>query len=247
MTQGTSSHNRTNINVKRLFGYHMRLPLIPFPLITTKYIHFKSVVGELLWFLSGSTNVKPLQQQGIRIWNEWADEQGELGPTYGQQWRAWDGKVDQIAQVIDQIRTHPTSRRLLVSAWNVTMIPHMRLPPCHVLFQFFVDNDRLSCHVYQRSADVFLGVPFNLASYALLTHLIAAQTHLIPHELIWTGGDCHIYDNHLEVAAIQLLRQPFPLPTLTLAPRLNINDYTPSDITLNHYQHHPPLKATVAV
>ena len=222
-----------------------------FPLVTTKRVHFKSVAYELLWFLRGDSNVRWLQEHGISIWDEWADSTGELGPVYGVQWRSWPtpggGHVDQIAQVIDQIRTNPTSRRLIVSAWNVAELDRMALPPCHVLFQFYVLDGRLSVQVYQRSADMFLGVPFNIASYALLAHMIADQTGLGVGDLVWTGGDCHIYDNHVEQVRTQLAREPYPAPTLRLRHRDSIFDYEYEDIEVLDYQHHPGIKAPVAV
>jgi thymidylate synthase len=223
-----------------------------FPLITTKRVHFKSLAYELLWFLRGDSNVHWLQEHGVTIWDEWADSQGDLGPIYGVQWRSWptpDGRnIDQIAQVVEQIRTTPDSRRLIVSAWNVAQIPEMALAPCHALFQFYVNDGRLSCQLYQRSADMFLGVPFNVASYALLTCMIAQQTGLEPGDFVWTGGDCHIYRNHLEQVHRQLARDPFPAPTLHFARTPDsIFDYRYEDFVIENYQHHPGIKAPVAV
>ena len=223
-----------------------------FPLITTKKVHFKSVVGELLWFLRGDSNVRFLQENGVRIWNEWADETGELGPVYGVQWRSWptpDGRhVDQIAQVIEQIRGNPDSRRLIVSAWNVGELERMALPPCHAFFQFYVADGRLSCQLYQRSCDSLLGVPFNIASYALLTHMVAQVCGLGVGEFIWTGGDCHIYANHIEQVNTQLARDCYELPTLTLNPAIkDIFDFDFADISIDNYQSHAAIKAPVAV
>jgi thymidylate synthase len=235
-----------------VFGRQIRYDLSQgFPLITTKRVHLKSVAYELLWFLRGDSNVRWLQEHGVSIWDEWASADGELGPVYGVQWRSWptpDGRhVDQIQQVIEQIRTNPDSRRLIVSAWNVAEISNMALPPCHLLFQFYVADGRLSCQLYQRSADMFLGVPFNIASYALLTHMVAQQTGLEVGEFVWTGGDCHVYDNHVEQVREQLSRDPYPYPRLELAPRASILDYTYEDIQVVGYQHHPAIKAPVAV
>lgn len=253
---GVRIPDRTGTGARSLIGQQMRYDLADgFPLITTKRVHFKSVIGELLWFLSGSTNVNELRDKhGVTIWDEWADQGGELGPVYGQQWRAWglalsdDGmRVDQITNVIESIKADPHSRRHIVSAWNPAEIPLMALAPCHALFQFFVRDGRLSCQLYQRSADMFLGVPFNIASYALLTHMIAAQTGLEVGEFIWTGGDVHLYENHIEQARAQLTRTPRNLPTLTLDPANNINDYTPDHIHLTGYDPHPRITAPVAV
>jgi len=253
LTDGTDKTDRTGTGTRSVFGYQMRFDLQQgFPLVTTKKVHFKSVVYELLWIISGNTNVRYLQEHGVRIWNEWADENGDLGPVYGKQWRSWPTNagnvIDQLAQVIEMIRVNPDSRRLIVNAWHVGELEHMALPPCHLLFQFYVANGRLSCQLYQRSADSFLGVPFNIASYALLTHLIAAQCQLDVGEFIWTGGDCHIYDNHREQVALQLSREPLPLPHLTLLRTPgSINDYQFEDIELTDYQAHPTIKAPVAV
>jgi thymidylate synthase len=252
LTEGSPKGDRTGTGTRSLFGAQLRYDLAAgFPLITTKRVHFKSVAYELLWFLRGESNVGWLQEHGVRIWNEWADGDGELGPVYGVQWRSWptpSGEhVDQIAQVIEQIRNNPDSRRLIVSAWNVADIPQMALAPCHAFFQFYVNDGKLSCQLYQRSADMFLGVPFNIASYALLTHLIAAQTGLEVGEFIWTGGDCHIYDNHVEQVEEQLSRTAFALPELHIAPRESIDDYQYEDFEIVDYAHHPAIKGAVAV
>ena len=250
---GTSKEDRTGTGTLSVFGRQMRFDLAnSFPLITTKRIHFKSVALELLWFLRGESNVKWLQDQGVRIWNEWADEDGELGPVYGVQWRSWPtpdgGHIDQISEVVDSLRNNPDSRRHIVSAWNVAEIENMALPPCHVFFQFYVADGKLSCQLYQRSADMFLGVPFNIASYALLTRMLAHQLNLEPGEFIWTGGDVHIYTNHLEQVREQLSRKPYPYPTLEFASRpSSIFDYSLEDFVVNNYQHHPTIKGTVAV
>ena len=223
-----------------------------FPLVTTKKLHLKSIVHELLWFLKGETNIKYLADHGVSIWNEWADENGELGPVYGKQWRSWEGAngqvIDQVTDVIKQIKKNPDSRRLIISAWNVADLPHMALMPCHTLFQFYVEDGKLSCQLYQRSADVFLGVPFNIASYALLTLMMAQVCDLEPGDFVHTFGDVHLYNNHLEQAKLQLTRQPYPLPTMTLNPSIkNIFDFTYEDFKLENYQFHPPIKAPVAV
>lgn len=250
---GTEKTDRTGTGTISVFGHQMRFDLqAGFPLVTTKKIHIKSVVHELLWFLKGDTNVAYLQENGVRIWNEWADDDGELGPVYGAQWRSWrgaDGQViDQIANLIDTIKTNPDSRRLLVNAWNVGELEHMALPPCHLLFQFYVADGRLSCQLYQRSADAFLGVPFNIASYALLTHMVAQQCDLDVGEFVWTGGDCHIYTNHLEQVALQTTREPYPLPTLKIKRRPEaIDAYEFDDFEFVNYQHHPLIKGVVAV
>lgn len=253
LTQGTDKTDRTGTGTRGVFGYQMRFDLQQgFPLLTTKKVHFKSIVHELLWFISGNTNIRYLQENQVRIWNEWADVNGDLGPVYGQQWRSWptcNGKsIDQLAQVIHDIKNNPDSRRLLVSAWNVGELASMALPPCHLLFQFYVADGRLSCQLYQRSADSFLGVPFNIASYALLTHMIAALCDLDVGEFIWTGGDCHIYHNHMEQVQLQLTREPLPPPQLVLQ-RIpsDINDFVYDDILLQNYQSHPAIKAPVAV
>ena len=253
-THGASKSDRTGTGTRSVFGYQMRFDLREgFPLVTTKKVHFKSIVCELLWFLRGDSNVRWLQEQGVTIWDEWADPAtGDLGPIYGVQWRSWPtpggGHIDQMAQVIDQIRQTPDSRRMLVSAWNVADLDQMALMPCHVLFQFYVAEGRLSCQLYQRSADIFLGVPFNIASYALLTHMLAQQCDLQPGEFIWTGGDCHIYNNHLEQVQQQLERTPFAWPTLHLRRRPpSLFDYELQDFEVLNYQHHPAIKAPVAV
>jgi thymidylate synthase len=252
LTEGSPKGDRTGTGTRSLFGAQLRYDLSKgFPLVSTKRVHFKSVAYELLWFLRGEGNATWLQEHGVRIWNEWADADGDLGPVYGVQWRSWptpSGEhVDQIAQVIEQIKTNPDSRRLIVSAWNVADVPDMALAPCHAFFQFYVNDGKLSCQLYQRSADMFLGVPFNIASYALLTHMIAAQTGLEVGDFVWTGGDCHIYDNHVEQVEEQLSRTAYPMPTLELAPRDSIDDYEYEDFTVVGYVHHPAIKAAVAV
>ncbi|HEV8445128.1 MAG TPA: thymidylate synthase [Steroidobacteraceae bacterium] len=250
---GTRKGDRTGTGTLSVFGYQMRFDLAErFPLLTTKKIHMKSVVHELLWFLQGSTNVAYLRANGVTIWDEWADANGELGPVYGKQWRNWptpDGRhIDQIAAVVEQLRTNPDSRRIIVSAWNVGELEQMKLMPCHAFFQFYVSERRLSCQLYQRSADIFLGVPFNIASYALLTHMVAQQCDLEPGEFIWTGGDCHLYLNHLEQVDEQLSRVPLGLPRLVLARRPpTLFDYAFEDFQIANYQHHPAIKAPVAV
>jgi thymidylate synthase len=250
---GVRKDDRTGTGTLSLFGHQMRFDLAAgFPLVTTKKIHVRSIIYELLWFLRGDTNVSWLRQHGVTIWDEWADEQGELGPVYGKQWRAWlapDGRsIDQIAQVLEQLRRNPDSRRIIVSAWNVGELDRMALMPCHAFFQFHVAAGRLSCQLYQRSADMFLGVPFNIASYALLVHMLAQQCDLQPGELIWTGGDCHLYLNHLEQADLQLGREPLPLPVLRLRRRPpSIFDYEYEDFEFVSYQHHAAIKAPVAV
>lgn len=253
LTRGAAKGDRTGTGTLSVFGYQMRFDLqAGFPLVTTKKLHTRSIIHELIWFLQGDTNVRYLQENGVRIWNEWADENGELGPVYGAQWRAWpaaDGRtIDQISQVIHDIQTQPHSRRLIVNAWNVGEIERMALPPCHVLFQFHVVEDRLSCQLYQRSADVFLGVPFNIASYALLTHMVAQVCNLEAGEFIHTFGDAHLYNNHLEQARLQLTRQPYPLPKIKLNPEVHsIFDFTYEDFELIDYQAHPHIKAEVSV
>ena len=248
LENGAQKTDRTGTGTRSVFGRQLRFDLAEgFPLITTKRVHFRSIAYELLWFLRGDGNVQWLQDNRVTIWNEWADEDGNLGPVYGVQWRSWptrdNGTIDQIAQVIEQIKSNPDSRRLIVSAWNVEDIPNMALAPCHLLFQFYVADGKLSCQLYQRSADLFLGVPFNIASYALLTHMIAAQTGLAVGEFIWTGGDCHIYENHLDQVNEQLSREPFLSPQIRLAPRGSIDDYTFADFEVLNYQHHPGIKA----
>lgn len=250
---GARKTDRTGTGTLSVFGHQMRFDLAAgFPLVTTKKIHTRSVVHELLWFLRGETNVRYLRENGVTIWDEWADENGELGPVYGKQWRDWvapDGRhIDQIANVVAQLRGNPDSRRIIVSAWNVGELEQMRLAPCHAFFQFYVANGRLSCHLYQRSADLFLGVPFNIAGYALLTHMLAQQTDLAPGELVWTGGDCHLYLNHLEQVDVQLTRTPFPPPRLEFRRRpRHIFDYVFEDFEFVNYQCHPSIRAPVAV
>jgi thymidylate synthase len=257
---GIQKNDRTGTGTQSCFGYQMRFDLREgFPLITTKKLHLKSIIYELLWFLKGETNIGYLKKHGVRIWDEWANEQGELGPVYGKQWRSWDGadgkQIDQISGLIHQLKTNPDSRRMIVSAWNVAELPAMALMPCHVLFQFYVappekhnGRGRLSCQLYQRSADVFLGVPFNIASYALLTCMIAQVTDLEPGEFIHSFGDVHLYNNHREQANLQLTRTPNPLPQMKLNPVVkNIFDFHFEDFTLENYQPHPSIKAQVAV
>jgi thymidylate synthase len=251
--QGAAKQDRTGTGTRALFGYQMRFDLAAgFPLVTTKKIHLPSVIHELLWFLSGDTNTRYLREHGVRIWDQWADAHGELGPVYGRQWRRWqaaDGRlIDQISETVRLIRTDPDSRRIIVSAWNVGELSAMALQPCHALFQFFVAGGRLSCQLYQRSADVFLGVPFNIASYALLTHMLAQQCDLQPGEFIWTGGDCHLYANHFEQADAQLARIPLALPRLLLRRRpATIFDFNHEDFDFVNYQFHPAIKAPIAV
>jgi thymidylate synthase len=252
MTTGVERGDRTGVGTLGVFGRQMRFDLAKgFPLLTTKRVHFRSVLVELLWFLRGETNVRWLQERGCSIWDEWADADGELGPVYGKQWRSWsapDGRViDQIAAVLRSIRENPESRRHLVSAWNPAEVEDMALPPCHCLFQFFVAEGRLSCQLYQRSADVFLGVPFNIASYALLTMMMAQAAGLQPGEFVHTLGDAHLYLNHLEQAKRQLTREPFPMPTVRLAPRTDIFAFEESDVVLEDYRAHKPIKAPIAV
>src|SRR5262245_49281886 len=253
LENGAVKEDRTGTGTRSVFGYQMRFDLGEgFPLLTTKRLHVKSIIYELLWFLLCETNIRHLKEHGVNIWNEWADENGELGPVYGSQWRSWsttDGKtIDQISNVIDQIKTNPDSRRLIVSAWNVGEIPKMALPPCHLLFQFYVAQGKLSCQLYQRSADVFLGVPFNIASYALLTMMVAQVCNLQPGDLVHTLGDTHLYSNHLEQANIQLARKPLPLPRMNLNPSVrSILDFEYNDFELVGYDAHPHIKAEVAV
>jgi thymidylate synthase len=256
LTNGKHKGDRTGTGTRSLFGKQMRFDLNEgFPLITTKKVHFKSVVVELLWLLKGDTNIKYMQDLGVTIWDEWADEKGDLGPVYGKQWRRWDrgfpdpyDEIDQIAQVIDSIQKNPNSRRHIVSAWNVGDIPDMALPPCHAFFQFDVTDGRLSCQLYQRSADMFLGVPFNIASYALLTHIIALKTKLRVGDFIWTGGDCHIYDNHVEQVELQLSRDARPFPQLDIGvQRPNVEDHHWKDFNVFGYDPHPAIKGEVAV
>jgi len=253
LDHGTHKSDRTGTGTLSVFGHQMRFNLREgFPVVTTKKLHLKSIIYELLWFLQGSTNNNWLKERGVTIWDEWAKEDGELGPIYGYQWRSWPAPngehIDQISQLMDQIKTNPDSRRLIVSAWNVADIPRMALPPCHAFFQFYVADGRLSCQLYQRSADIFLGVPFNIASYALLTHMIAEQTGLEVGDFVWTGGDCHLYTNHLEQVQLQLSREPLALPTLSIKRKPEcIFAYEYEDFELIGYQHHPPIKAPVAV
>lgn len=253
LQQGTEKTDRTGTGTLSVFGYQMRFDLRQgFPLVTTKKLHTRSIIHELLWFLKGDTNIAYLNEHGVTIWDEWADSQGDLGPVYGKQWRSWptaDGRtIDQLSDIVQQIKNNPDSRRLLVSAWNVGELDQMALMPCHALFQFYVANQRLSCQLYQRSADVFLGVPFNIASYSLLTHMVAQQCDLDVGDFIWTGGDCHLYLNHLEQARTQLTRQPFPLPTLKIQRKpASLFDYTYEDFVLENYQSHPAIKAPIAV
>ena len=250
---GVPKNDRTGTGTLAVFGHQMRFDLSAgFPLVTTKRIHVPSMIYELLWFLRGDTNVAWLREHGVTIWDEWADERGELGPVYGRQWRAWataDGRtIDQVARAVEELRRNPDSRRVVVSAWNVGELERMHLMPCHALFQFQVAAGRLSCQLYQRSADVFLGVPFNVASYALLTHMFAQQCDLEPGEFIWTGGDCHLYANHLDQADLQLSREPLPLPQLAIRRRPpDIFSYEYEDFEIVNYQHHAPIRAAVAV
>ncbi len=261
---GVAKSDRTGTGTRSVFGHQLRFDLNQgFPLVTTKKVHLKSIILELLWFLRGDGNARWLQQRGVTIWDEWAREDGDLGPVYGVQWRSWPTPsaedpgqhIDQIAEVVKQLKTNPDSRRIIVSAWNVGELPKMALLPCHVLFQFYVapattagGRGRLSCQLYQRSADIFLGVPFNIASYALLTHMLAQQCELEVGDFIWTGGDCHIYDNHVEQVTAQLARAPYPYPTLNIKRRpASIFDYEYEDFELLDYQHHPAIKAPVAV
>jgi thymidylate synthase len=253
LDNGVQKHDRTGTGTISTFGYQMRFDLHKgFPLVTTKKVHTKSIIHELLWFLKGETNTKYLKEYGVSIWDEWADENGELGPVYGKQWRSWEGKdgktVDQITDLIKQIKSNPDSRRLIVSAWNVTELPKMALMPCHTIFQFYVANNKLSCQLYQRSADVFLGVPFNIASYALLTLMMAQVCELEPGEFIHTFGDVHIYNNHMEQVKLQLSRTPYPLPVIKLNPAVkDIFQFKYEDFTLENYQCHPAIKAPVAI
>jgi len=250
---GTFKSDRTGTGTYSVFGHQMRFDLSEsFPLVTTKKCHLKSIIHELLWFLQGDTNIKYLQENGVRIWDEWADENGELGPVYGYQWRSWPapngGSVDQISKLGEMIKKNPDSRRLIVSAWNPALVDEMALPPCHALFQFYVANGKLSCQLYQRSADIFLGVPFNIASYALLTLMVAQVCDLQPGEFIWSGGDCHLYANHLEQADLQLTREPLPLPTMKLNPEVkDLFAFRFEDFELVGYEAHPHIKAPVAV
>jgi thymidylate synthase len=253
LENGTHKSDRTGTGTLSVFGRQLRFDLSKsFPLITTKRVHFKSVAVELLWFLRGESNVKWMQEQGVTIWNEWADAEGELGPVYGVQWRSWPtpdgGHIDQIAELVENLKANPDSRRHIVSAWNVAELKDMALPPCHAFFQFYVADGKLSCQLYQRSADTFLGVPFNIASYALLTRMLAQQTGLEPGEFVWTGGDVHIYDNHMDQALKQLAREPYEYPQLEITRKPDsIFDYTLDDFEVVGYQHHPTIKAPIAV
>ncbi len=250
---GTRKDDRTGTGTLSVFGHQMRFDLSEgFPLVTTKKLHLRSIIHELLWFLSGDSNIRYLKENGVSIWDEWADENGDLGPVYGVQWRRWptpDGRhIDQIAQIMQQLRETPDSRRIILSAWNVAEIDNMALPPCHCLFQFYVADGKLSCQLYQRSCDIFLGVPFNIASYALLTHMMAQQADLDVGDFIWTGGDCHLYLNHLEQADEQLARELLPLPTLSIKRRPpSLFDYRFEDFEIQNYESHPHIKAAVAV
>jgi thymidylate synthase len=253
LTTGVLKKDRTGTGTLSVFGYQMRFNLREgFPLLTTKKLHTKSIFHELLWFLKGDTNVRYLQENGVSIWDEWANQAGDLGPIYGKQWRSWqthDGNtIDQLSHVIQQIKTNPDSRRLIVNAWNVGELQYMALPPCHLMFQFYVAEGVLSCQLYQRSADSFLGVPFNIASYALLTQLVAAQCDLTAGDFVWTGGDCHLYTNHIELAKLQLARPPLPLPKLQLKRKpASLFDYVYDDFEIVNYEAHPHIKAAVAV
>ncbi len=253
MGHGVDRGDRTGTGTRSVFGRQLRFDLTQgFPAVTTKKLYLKGVIHELLWFLRGATNIAYLQENGVHIWDEWADERGELGPVYGPQWRSWpaaDGRrIDQIREVVEQIKTNPNSRRLIVSAWNVEALPRMALPPCHVLFQFYVANDQLSCQLYQRSADLFLGLPFNIASYALLTMMVAQVCGLAPGELVHTLGDAHIYRNHFDQASLQLARKPYPLPTMQIDPCVrDIDGFRYEDFELVGYCHHPAIKGAVAV
>lgn len=253
LTTGVQKTDRTGVGTVSLFGYQMRFNLSAgFPLVTTKKLHLRSIIHELIWFLSGNTNIGYLNENGVSIWDEWADAEGNLGPVYGKQWRRWEGAdgqvVDQISQVLQQLRHNPDSRRMVVSAWNVSEVNQMALPPCHLLFQFYVAEGRLSCQLYQRSCDAGLGVPFNIASYALLTHLMAEQSGLVPGDFIWTGGDCHIYLNHVEAVREQLTRTPYALPTLKILRKPDsLFDYRFEDFEIQNYQSHPHIAMAVAI
>ncbi len=253
LNQGVEKNDRTGTGVLSVFAHQMRFNLAKaFPLVTTKKLHMRSIIHELLWFLRGDTNIAYLNEHGVSIWDEWADERGELGPVYGKQWRSWptaDGRtIDQLSEIITQIKTTPDSRRIIVSAWNVGELDKMALAPCHAFFQFYVAENRLSCQLYQRSADVFLGVPFNIASYALLTHMVAQQCELDVGEFIWTGGDCHLYKNHLEQAQTQIQRQPLEAPQLLIKRRpASLFDYHFDDFEFINYQSHPAIKAPIAI
>jgi len=253
LAQGATKTDRTGTGTLSVFGYQMRFDLQEgFPLVTTKKLHLRSIIYELLWFLKGDTNIQYLKDNGVSIWDEWADAEGNLGPVYGYQWRSWPGrngaKIDQITHVINSIKSKPDSRRHIVTAWNPADVDDMALPPCHALFQFYVADGKLSCQLYQRSCDVFLGLPFNIASYALLTHMVAQQCDLEPGEFVWTGGDTHIYSNHLDQVNLQLTREPYPLPTLKIRRKpSSIFDYEFADFEILNYQAHPSIKAPIAV
>lgn len=253
LENGTDKTDRTGTGTRSVFGYQLRYDLQKgFPLVTTKKVHLKSIIYELLWFLRGETNIAYLKENGVSIWDEWADENGELGPVYGKQWRSWEGKdgkvIDQITELITQIKKNPDSRRLIVNAWNVADLPEMALMPCHTMFQFYVADGKLSCQLYQRSADVFLGVPFNIASYALLTMMVAQVCDLQPGDFVHTFGDVHIYNNHMEQVKLQLTREPYPLPQMKINPAIkDIFGFSFEDFTLENYQSHPGIKAPVAV
>lgn len=253
LENGVEKSDRTGTGTRSVFGYQMRFDLSKgFPLVTTKKLHTRSIIHELLWFLQGDTNIAYLRDNGVSIWNEWADENGDLGPVYGRQWRSWpttNGQyIDQMTSILQQIKNNPDSRRLIVSAWNVGELDAMALMPCHALFQFYVANGKLSCQLYQRSADAFLGVPFNIASYALLTHMVAQQCDLDVGDFIWTGGDCHLYSNHLEQARTQILRSPLPLPQLNIKNKpASLFDYCYDDFAFINYECHPAIKAPIAV
>ncbi|MFN5930766.1 MAG: thymidylate synthase, partial [Sphingobacteriales bacterium] len=252
LQKGAQKHDRTGTGTISVFGYQMRFDLSEgFPLVTTKKVHLKSIIHELLWFLKGETNIAYLKENGVSIWDEWADEKGELGPVYGKQWRSWEGAdgqvIDQVSWLVKEIKKNPDSRRLIISAWNVADLPKMALMPCHTLFQFYVANGKLSCQLYQRSADVFLGVPFNIASYALLTLMIAQVCGLEPGDFVHSFGDVHLYNNHIDQAKLQLSRQPFPLPVMKINPEVNdIFGFSFEDFELQNYQCHPGIKAPVA-
>jgi|TARA_B100001094_G_C18144339_1_gene779760 thymidylate synthase len=253
LEHGADKGDRTGTGTKSVFGYQMRFDLSDgFPMVTTKKLHLPSIVHELLWFIKGDTNVKYLQENGVRIWNEWADENGDLGPVYGKQWRKWEGKdgrvIDQLQQAIETIKSNPNSRRIIVSAWNVGELEDMALMPCHAFFQFHVSEGRLNCQLYQRSADVFLGVPFNIASYALLTHMMAQVCGLKAGTFVHTLGDAHLYSNHLEQATLQITREPMELPSLKLNPDItSIDDFTYADVEIVNYHHHPHIKAPISI
>jgi thymidylate synthase len=253
LTNGSLKEDRTGVGTRSIFGYQMRFDLSSgFPLVTTKKLHLRSIIYELLWFLNGDTNIKYLKDNGVSIWDEWADENGDLGPVYGYQWRSWPGrngeKIDQISKLIEQLKSKPDSRRHIVTAWNPADVDKMALPPCHALFQFYVADGKLSCQLYQRSCDTFLGLPFNIASYALLVHMIAQQCDLMAGDFVWTGGDVHIYNNHLDQVNLQLSREPFALPTLRIRRKpSSIFEYQFDDFEILNYQSHPSIKAPIAV